>query len=116
MLDKPLKDLIRTNSTYIKQLGEMGMKTGYDFMMNFPWRYSDESEFSKICDLSTKEALSVRVILENVYTTKTRNGKSMTRGRIKDETGSADVMWFGQSYLKRVLKDGMEIILTGKII
>lgn len=115
MLDKPLKDIIRTNSTYIKQLGEMGMKTGYDFLMNFPWRYSDESEFSKICDLSTKEVLSVRVILENVYTTKTRNGKSMTRGRIKDETGSADVMWFGQSYLKRVLKDGMEIILTGKI-
>jgi ATP-dependent DNA helicase RecG len=115
MIDKPLKEVIRTNGTYLKALREMGVSTVYDLLMNFPWRYSDESEFVSICNLSTRDALTVRVILENVYTTRTRNGKSMTRGRIKDETGSADVMWFNQSYLKRVLKDGMEVILTGKI-
>ncbi len=115
MLNKPLKDVIRTNGAYLKALREMGISSVYDLLMNFPWRYSDESDFGKICDLSTKDSVTVRVILENVYTTRTRNGKSMTRGRIKDATGTADVMWFNQSYLKRVLKDGMEIILTGKI-
>lgn len=115
MIDKPLKEVIRTNSTYIKALKEMGISTVYDLLMNFPWRYSDESQFVSIAELSTRDSFTVRCILENVYTTRTRNGKSMTRGRIKDASGVADVMWFNQSYLKRVLKDGMEIILTGKI-
>lgn len=115
MIGKPLKEVIRTNSTYLKALREMGIVSVYDLLMNFPWRYSDESKFVKVCDLSTRDSFTVRAILENVYTTRTRNGKTMTRGRIKDETGVADVMWFNQSYLKRVLKEGMEIILTGKI-
>lgn len=115
MLDRPLGEVIRTNKPYLNTLAEMGVNNVRDLLMNFPWRYSDESEFSKICDLSTIEARSVRVTLESVYTMKTRNGKSMTRGKIKDETGRAEVVWFGQSYLKRVLQDDMEIILTGKI-
>ena len=115
MIERQLSEVIRTNKPYIVGLADMGILTVKDLLLNFPWRYSDESEFCKICDLSTIEPRTVRVNLDSVYTMKTRNGKSMTRAKIKDETGIAEVVWFGQSFLKTVLKDNMEIILTGKI-
>ena len=93
----------------------MGVRTTRDLLTYFPWRYSDESEFVKIAHLKIGEPMTVRGRLKNIFGRKTRNGKFMLTAKFYDETGEIEVMWFNQQYLRTLLKDGMEIILTGKL-
>jgi ATP-dependent DNA helicase RecG len=115
MLDKKVSEVVRTTKVYLSTLEEMGIKTAKDLLLNFPWRYSDESEFVTIADLVVNEQSTVRGTLSGVFSRNTNTGKSMIRAKFSDSTGDIDVMWFNQNYLKQVLKNGMEVVLTGKL-
>src|SRR5690606_19503830 len=52
--------------------------------------------------------------LTKVFHRKTKTGKAMTRAVLVDDTGSVEVMWFNQPYLKQVLFNGKNIIISGK--
>lgn len=115
MLDKKVSEVVRTTKAYLTALDEIGLKTAKDLLLYFPWRYSDESEFVSIADLTVNEQATVRGVISNIFSRRTGTGKMMIRAKFTDQTGDIDVMWFNQNYLKQVLKDGTEIVLTGKL-
>ena len=115
MLKAPLKDAFRTTKSHLEHLSLMGINTVEDFLLNFPWRYSDETVMASVSDLNSVDARSVSGRLKNMRSMRTRNGKYMLTGVFYDDTGEVDVMWFNQQYLKNILKNDTEVILTGKI-
>jgi len=115
MLKAPLKEAIRTTKSHLDHLSQMGVVTVEDFLLNFPWRYSDETVMASVCDLNSLEESCVSGRLKHMKSMRTRNGKFMLTGVFYDETGEVDVMWFNQQYLKNILKNDTEVILTGKV-
>src|SRR6056300_1198682 len=115
MLDSSLDKIIRTTKSHLKDLSLMGIDTLEDLLLNFPWRYTDEGEFVTVDCLNTFESLSCKGTLKNVVSTRTRTGKSMLTCKLYDETGEVDLMFFNQDYLKRILFNGVEVVITGKI-
>ena len=105
MLKAPLKDAFRTTKSHLEHLSLMGIDTVEDFLLNFPWRYSDETVMASLVDLNSVDARSVSGKLKNMRTMRTRNGKFMLTGVFYDDTGEVDVMWFNQQYLKNILKN-----------
>lgn len=114
-LEQDLREVVRTTKAHLEALSDIGVKRVRDLLLYFPWRYSDETEISTIADLRTDEVVTVQGTLHNIFARKTQNGKMMIRAKFIDSTGEVDVMWFGQTYLRQLLKEDMTIILSGKI-
>jgi len=115
MLDKSIKEFLRTKKSFIQRLEGLGVVTLRDFLTYFPWRYSDETEFAEIKDLIEGEQMTVQGTLSKIFTRRTNTGKFMVKAVLSDNTGEMDVLWFNQTYLTRVLKENMQIVITGKM-
>ncbi len=113
-LKSPLQQVLRTNKEHAVKLQELGIKTVRDLVLYFPRTYVDKSAYTNISDLKTDEINNVIGTLSNIFHKRTKNGKHLTKALLSDDTGSVEVIWFNQPYLKRVLKNGQEIILSGK--
>ena len=113
-LNLPLQQALQTNKDHIAKLQELGVKTVRDLVLYFPRVYVDKSAYTNIAELKTDEVNNVIGTLSNLFHKRTKNGKLLTKALLSDETGSVEVIWFNQPYLKRVLKNGQEIILSGK--
>lgn len=113
-LNLSLQKVLRTNKDHFAKLEELGVRTVRDLALYFPRLYVDKSAYTNIEDLKTDEVNNVIGTLSNIFHKRTKNGKHLTKALLSDETGSVEVIWFNQPYLKRVLKSGQEIILSGK--
>lgn len=114
-LQKPISQAIRTNRTHLNRLEELGVKTLKDLLLFFPRAYEDKRAYVRIEDLRTDMTCNIRGKLSNIEHKRTRNGKLLTKAMISDKTGSIEVVWFNQPFLKRVLHPGLQIILSGKV-
>lgn len=115
MLHTPLKDILRTTSRHLGKLKNLGMRTAEDLFMYFPRTYNDMTEATKVVDLRTDEVNVVRGVISNLHTQRTKYGKFITKATLTDETGSIEVVWFNQPHIKRMIANGMEVVLTGKL-
>jgi len=98
-----------------KQLERLGIFRINDLLNHFPKEYEDRTELRKIKDLVINETNTflgrVKKVGENI-----RIGRlQITRVKIDDATGSIDVVWYNQSYMKNVLREGREYLFTGKL-
>lgn len=115
MLKTPLKDILRTTSRHLGKLNNLGLKNAEDLFMYFPRTYNDMSESTKIVNLRTDEVNVVRGIISNLFMQRTKYGKFLTKALLTDETGSIEVVWFNQPHIKRVISNGIEVVLSGKL-
>lgn len=113
-LNIPLSRVLRTNKVHLDRLQTVGVKTVKDLLLYFPRVYNDKTEYTQISDLRSEEVNNVKGILTKLFHKRTKTGKLLTRGVLSDGTGSVEVIWFNQPYLKRVLVNGQELILSGK--
>ncbi len=110
----PLSKILRTNKAHLQGLEALGLKNIRDLLLYFPRAYNDKTIYTPIAELKPGEISNVKGILKNLFHKRARTGKALTRGILSDSTGSIEVIWFNQPYLERVLKNGQEIILSGK--
>ncbi|MCC7197585.1 ATP-dependent DNA helicase RecG [Candidatus Peregrinibacteria bacterium] len=113
-LSQPISTALRTTKVHLSRLQELGIHTVRDLLLFFPRAYDDKSQYTCIAELRTDEVNNVRGIISNIFHKRTKNGKYLTKALFSDETGSIEVVWFNQPYLKRVLISGKEIVLSGK--
>lgn len=113
-LNLSLQKILKTTKGHFAKLEELGVRTVRDLVLYFPRAYIDKSAYTNIAELKTDEVNNVIGTISNLFHKRTKNGKHLTKCLLTDETGSVEVVWFNQSYLKRVLKNGQEIILSGK--
>ncbi len=134
---------LNTNIQYLKGVGpkmaerlnKLGIETISDLVLHFPRAYKDYTQISKIADLTNSKSeylnpkqiqnsnfqilndnktIKVKVVgIENKRTS--RRGFTVTEAVVADNTGSLQVVWFNQPFLKKILKAGSELLLNGSI-
>ncbi|MHB1458269.1 MAG: ATP-dependent DNA helicase RecG, partial [Armatimonadota bacterium] len=122
---KPVRDDgLNTEVRFVKGVGErlakilnrMGIFTVADLLAHYPSRYEDRTNIRRISELKPGEAVSIRgkvLVADNLRTPKSQ--MLLTKVAIADETGTVNLVWFNQWYLKNTFIKllGKEVIVYG---
>ncbi len=94
----------------------LGIETVEDLLRHFPRAYQNRSEIKPLSSLTDGEtaAVIVTVATDARVTPMLKNRLQLVKLRVFDDTASATVTFFGQTYLKDVFKTGMCFRLWGK--
>lgn len=115
---------LSTDVRFIKGIGEkraaalakLGILALRDLICHFPRAYEDRRNFSLIRDLSPGEVVSVRAtIATEPRASFIRRGLDLLKFRAVDESGSLDIVFFNQTYLKKQIKLGDSYVFYGKV-
>ncbi|MBU0766880.1 ATP-dependent DNA helicase RecG [Patescibacteria group bacterium] len=116
-LQTPLKEVLRTTKDHIKDLKDMGLETVEDLLQYIPRAHEDLSQMQAIKSAPLDEKVTIRGTIENIRLIRTRHGKNLITGVFTDLEGeTVDVMWFNQPHIKRMLQEGDEVVMTGKLV
>jgi ATP-dependent DNA helicase RecG len=115
-LHDKLEDKFRLDINQKKALRKLGLFSVADMLFHFPVRYSDISTVMKIDDLKVGENATVYGRISNLKMKKAFVSKMpMAEGTIEDLSGKIKIIWFNQAYLAKMLHDGDNVKLTGKV-
>src|SRR5262249_37803219 len=102
---------LSTPVQYIKGVGPRrgealngeGILTAEDLLYYKPFRYEDRTRFKSIGSLRDGEFVVIcgRIVVAGLYAT-TKSGFKIYELNVRDETGSVNVKFFNQPYLKNV--------------
>jgi len=115
-LHTPLSQAISTKKEFLKALEEMGIFTVEDFLLYFPRAYDDLSQLKTLLQVKDGEKATLRGILTGIQNSRTKSRKTLTKALFFDTHGNgAEVVWFNQPFLLRMLPQDAEVIVAGKI-
>lgn len=97
------------------RLEKLGIKTVNDLLWYFPRRYEDRRLLKRLTTLVAGEKATVRVMIKGWEEREIRPNLHLLRALVEDEEGRGYALWFNQPYVKRRLKLGGEVFLTGKV-
>lgn len=98
------------------ELNRLGIKTVYDLLTYYPRTYEDQSVLTKIADLKAGCQATVAGVIVNVSDRQGgRRGMTIITALIGDGSGLLQITWFNQKYLKKQLKPGSRVFVTGKV-
>lgn len=96
-------------------LAKLNVFTVGDLLEHYPRRYEDRSQLKPIQFLRDNEVQTFRATVVKVQDSKPRRGLTLTKITVRDDTGSAQLVWFNQAYIKRWFKPDTEMIISGKV-
>lgn len=115
-LKTPLKSVLKTTSEYLSALESMDILTVGDLLQYLPRSHEDISGVHTLAQTPLDTKVTLRGIVDDLKLVRTRTGKQLVTGTFVDQEGSeAQVVWFNQPHIKRMLADGTEVVLTGKL-
>ena len=109
---------------YIKGIGEqrakalekLGIRTLRDVISNFPRAYEDRRQLFSIEEAPLDIPVCVKAMVASPPAAAfVRRGMELLKLRAVDESGSLDITWFNQNYLKNQLHPGETYIFYGRI-
>ena len=115
---------LNTDVRYIKGIGEkkalalnkLGVFSLYDLISFFPRRYEDRSQYKPIALTCADETVCIKaMVADTPRLSRVRRGMELVKLRVVDESGSVDITYFNQSYVKDNLHRGESYIFYGKI-
>ena len=115
---------LSTDVRFIKGIGEkkalalnkLGVFSLYDLLSFFPRRYEDRSQFKPIALTLDGETVCIQAIIADTpRLTRIRRGLDLVRFHAVDDSGSVEITYFNQSYMKDNLHRGDSINFYGKI-
>ncbi|MBS4959856.1 MAG: ATP-dependent DNA helicase RecG [Clostridiales bacterium] len=115
-LDSPMTEVVSVGEQRARKLRNLGITTVRDLVEHFPRDYEDRTSMAKISALSVAEPATFCGEVEREAENIRIRSLLMTRIRVKDESGSIDVVWFNQAYLKKQFMKGQKYYFTGKVI
>ncbi|KKS05224.1 MAG: ATP-dependent DNA helicase RecG [Candidatus Nomurabacteria bacterium GW2011_GWA2_41_25] len=115
-LSNQLEIKFRLDINQKKALRRLKIFSVADLLFHFPVRYSDISEVKKIAELIPGDIATVYGKVSKLKTKKAfRSRIPMAEGEIEDLSGKIKIIWFNQAYLAKMIKNGENVKLTGKI-
>ncbi len=112
----PLSEHFRVDTVHEKALKRLNIATVSDLLYHLPSRYEDISEIQSVKGLQKGEDVVVFGQLGGLKTRKAWKSKvPIAEGWIEDGSGRMKIMWFNQPYLAKMLTDGMQVKLAGKV-
>jgi len=115
-LSDKLELKFRLDANQKRALHKLKLFSVADLLFHFPVRYSDISTVFKISDLVAGTSATVYGKVSKLKTKKGFRSKiPMAEGEIADLSGKIKIIWFNQAYLAKMLHDGENVKLTGKV-
>lgn len=130
----PIKSLPHTSGRTLKQLEKLAIHTYYDLLNHIPFRYEDYTNHVTIEDilsgkvapyepaqeddsirLLSKGKISLIATVASFTSLATRRGITVQKVKVQDTTGTLELTWFNQPYLRSVMKLGTDIALSGHV-
>lgn len=108
--------LLRTTADYIGLLAEMGINTVQDLLLYLPRTHEDLTTMQTLATARLGEKVSISGTITKLKLVRLRGGRKLVQADFTDrEGGVAEVVWFNQVHVMRMLKDDDEVVLTGKL-
>ncbi|MFH1710072.1 MAG: ATP-dependent DNA helicase RecG [bacterium] len=96
-------------------LSKIGIETVEDLIYHFPREYEDRRNPVPVAKLVPGMESLIKVKLMKISAGRTKRNFSIIKGKVKDDSGGASVIWFNQPFLTRVLKPGISLFISGKL-
>ena len=115
-LSDKLEIKFRLDINQKKALHKLKLFSVADLLFHFPVRYSDISEVKQIAELVPGETATVYGKVSKLKTKKGFHSKiPMGEAEIEDLSGKIKIIWFHQAYLAKMIHEGENVKLTGKV-
>lgn len=115
-LNKEIQYIKGVGPTRAKLLNKIGIYTLNDLITYFPREYEDRSNPKNIAELENgEEALLSAYPVGRVNEIRIRGNLTLDKLTIRDETGTAQVVWYNQPYLKTIFKPNQRYKFYGKV-
>jgi len=112
-----LSTVLHTTKEYVAILKSMGMETVEDLLSYLPRTYEDLSAMHTIASAPLETKVTLRGTVDRLKLVRTRKGKKLVTGIFVDAEGdTAEVIWFNQPHIMRMLTNGDGVVLTGKLV
>lgn len=98
-----------------KALQKLGVENIYDLLTYYPRRYEDQSEITPMAQLQAGDTANVRGRIAAIAEKNTRRGLKLLTVILADDSGTIQLNWFNQDYLKKKLKQGTQLFVHGKV-
>ncbi|MBO7422253.1 MAG: ATP-dependent DNA helicase RecG [Oscillospiraceae bacterium] len=96
--------------------GKLGIYTLYDLLSYFPMRYEDRSVIIPIAEAADGIACCISAIVaDEPRLSRIRRGMELVKFRVFDSSGSVDITYFNQSWMKNNIQRGEEYVFYGRI-
>jgi len=116
-----IKNLSGIGEKRAAELKRLGLNTVQDLLNFYPRDYDDRSQIRSVDSLIPGAVNTIRGYLatppENTNPSykKTTRALTLTKATLKDYSGSLELVWFNQPYLKKYFKLGTEYVFTGRV-
>jgi ATP-dependent DNA helicase RecG len=97
-------------------LERLDVKTVEDLLYFFPRDYEDRRHILPIKNLRPNQDFLIKGRATSTQQEKTRRGFSLFKAVIEDESGSVVAVWFNQPFLGKVIKKGLALFVSGKVV
>ena len=117
-------DHLNDNIQYMKGVGEkraqafakLGVHTVRDLLAFFPRAYEDRRVFYRIAEAPVDTPVCVRAMVAAApNAVRARRGLTFIKLRAVDETGSLDITYFNQNWLRDQLVPGVSYVFYGRV-
>ena len=99
-----------------KALKKLGLETVGDLLIYYPRAYEDRSKIYSIQEAPAEEAVCISALVaQSPTTSRIRKGLSISKCKIVDGSGAAQVTFFNQDYVRQALTPGVSYIFYGKM-
>lgn len=115
---------LNTDVQYIKGIGEkkalalnkLGVFSLYDLISYFPRKYEDRSQMCLIAEAMPGESVCIlATVADTPRLVRIRRGMELVKFRAVDDSGSVDITYFNQNYVKDNINRGDTRVFYGKL-
>ena len=115
-LKKDIQFIKGVGPSRVKLLNKLGINTLEDLITYYPRQYEDRGKPKTISELiDGEEALISAIVVSRMSEVRIRKNLTLCKVVVRDETGTMQVTWYNQSYLKNSLKVNERYKFYGKV-
>lgn len=112
----PVGQVKNVGKTRMKVLAKKGIHNLLDLITEYPRAYEDRRKVKKMINLQDGDNVTVHgLITSRIIERRIRSNLYIYNTIIKDDTGSMNVVWFNQPYIRKSLKFGDMCYFYGKV-
>jgi ATP-dependent DNA helicase RecG len=116
-LDRPIRAVMPDLARAAGALARLEVTTPREALFHLPFRYDDFSNLRPLRDLvpDEKQSAHVRVEAVRVEPGFRRRPQRVIVQLADDDGGSAEAVWFGRRFVERRIRQGDELVVSGKV-
>jgi len=114
-LNAPLTAIRGVGKRQAQRLARLGLHTIRDLLFCLPRRHDDFSNLKPINRLEYGEEVTIIARVQSTNVWETRSGRVAFKALLTDGTGYIEATWFNQPYLADRIRQGQQIVISGKV-